>query len=38
MHYVVLYAQNGDRIVTVDSVTSLHHMYITTDRLLYLDR
>ena len=27
MHYVVLYPQNGDRIVTIDSVTSLHPMY-----------
>ena len=26
-HYVVLYPQNGDRIVTIDSVTSLHPMY-----------
>jgi len=23
----VLYAQNGDRIVTIDSVTSLHPVY-----------
>ena len=28
MHYIVLYPQNGDRIVTIDSVTSLHTMYI----------
>jgi len=27
MHYVVLYPQNGDRIVTIDSVTSLHLVY-----------
>ena len=27
MHYIVLYPQNGDRIVTIDSVTSLHPMY-----------
>ena len=27
MHYVVLYPQNGDRIVTIDSVTSLHPVY-----------
>ena len=27
MHYVVLYPQNGDRIETIDSVTSLHPMY-----------
>jgi len=27
MHYIVLYPQNGDRIVTIDSVTSLHAMY-----------
>ena len=26
-HCVVLYPQNGDRIVTIDSVTSLHPMY-----------
>ena len=25
-HYVVLYPQNGDRIVPIDSVTSLHPM------------
>jgi len=29
MHYVVLYPQNGDRIVTIDSVTSLHPVYGT---------
>ena len=23
-HYAMLYPQNGDRIVTIDSVTSLH--------------
>jgi len=28
MHYIVLYPQNGDRFVTIDSVTSLHAMYI----------
>jgi len=28
-HYVVLYPQNGDRIVAIDSVTSLHPVYIT---------
>jgi len=27
MHYIVLYPQNGDRVVTVDSATSLHAMY-----------
>jgi len=27
MHHIVLYPQNGDRIVTTDSVTSLHTMY-----------
>jgi len=27
MHYIVLYPQNGDRIVTIDAVTSLHPMY-----------
>ena len=26
-HYVVLYPQKGDRIVTTDSVTSLHPVY-----------
>ena len=26
-HYIMLYPQNGDRIVTIDSVTSLHPMY-----------
>jgi len=26
-HYVMLYPQNGDHIVPVDSVTSLHTMY-----------
>jgi len=26
-HYAVLYLQNGDRIVAIDSVTSLHLMY-----------
>ena len=34
MHYIVLYPQNGDRIVTIDSVTSLHPMYRPT---LYSD-
>jgi len=27
MHYIVLYPRNGDRIVTIDSVTSLYPMY-----------
>jgi len=27
MHYIVLYPQNGDRIVTIDSVTLLHPVY-----------
>jgi len=27
-HYVVLYPKNGDRIVTIDSVTPLHPMYM----------
>ena len=27
MHYIVLYPQNGDRIMTTDSVTSLHTKY-----------
>ena len=26
-HYIVLYPQNGDRTVIIDSVTSLHPMY-----------
>jgi len=26
-HYAMLYPQNGDRIVAIDSVTSLHPMY-----------
>ena len=26
-HYAMLYPQNGDRIVAVDSVTSLHPAY-----------
>ena len=26
-HYAVLYPQNGDHIVAIDSVTSLHTMY-----------
>jgi len=29
-HYIVLYPQNGDLIVTVDSVTSFHPVYRTT--------
>ena len=29
MHDVVLYPQNGDRIVTIDSVTSFHPICIT---------
>jgi len=27
-HYIVLYPQNGDRIATIDSVTSLRRMYV----------
>jgi len=27
-HYAMLYPQNGDRIVTIDSVTSLRPMYV----------
>jgi len=27
MHYALLYPKNGDRIVTIDSVTSLHSTY-----------
>jgi len=29
MYYIVLYPQNGDRIVTIDAVTSFHPMYKT---------
>ena len=29
-HYAMLYPQNGDRILTTDSVTSLHPMYCRT--------
>ena len=28
MHYVALYPQNGDRIVTIDSVTSPPYVYM----------
>jgi len=28
----MLYPQNGDRIVTIDTVTSLHPMYMRRDR------
>ena len=27
MHYIVIYQQNGDRMVTIDSVTPLHPMH-----------
>jgi len=30
-HYVKLYPQNGDRIVTIDSVVSDHPMYTAND-------
>ena len=30
-HYVVLYPQNGDRIVTIESVTSLHPMHASCE-------
>jgi len=33
-HYVVLYPQNGDRIVTIDSVTSFHPMYTLMARIV----
>jgi len=26
-HYAKLYPQNGDRVVSIDSVTSIHSMY-----------
>jgi len=29
-HYAKLYPQNGDRVVAIDSVTSLHRMYFRT--------
>jgi len=29
-HYAKLYPQNSDRIVTIDSVTSIHFMYSTS--------
>ena len=31
-HYIVLYPQNGDRIVPTDSATSLHLMYTLAHR------
>jgi len=33
-HYAKLYPQNGDRIVAIDSVTSLHPMYSCSDSSL----
>jgi len=27
MHFIVLYPQNGDRVVSIDSVTSFNSMY-----------
>jgi len=33
-HYVMLYPQNGDSFVTIDSLTSLHPMYISNDGLV----
>jgi len=33
----VLYPQNGDRVVTIDSVTSPHPMYGTVVYALYTD-
>ena len=35
MHYVVLYPQHGDRIVTTDSVTSLHAMYCSIKVMMF---
>jgi len=32
-HYIVLYPQNGDRIVTIDSVTSLHPIGLYCSKL-----
>jgi len=34
-HYIVLYPQNGDHIVTVDSVTSLHPMCRNSGKCRY---
>jgi len=31
VYYTVLYPQNGDRIATIDYVTSLHAMYYICD-------
>ena len=31
MHYIVLYPQNGDRIVTTDSVMSLRPLSLVID-------
>ena len=33
----MLYPQNGDRIVAIDSVTSLHRMYTTYECVSDLD-
>jgi len=35
-HYVKLYPQNGDRIATIDSVTSVHPMYKNVIQLFVL--
>ena len=35
MHYIVLYPQNGDRIMTIDYVTSLHPIDSPLALLLY---
>ena len=32
----MLYPQNGDRIVAIDSVTSLHPMYSFSESYLYI--
>jgi len=37
-HYAVLYPQNGDRIVTIDYVTSLHPMYTNRAMVLSMRR
>jgi len=34
---VVLYPQNGDRIVTTDSVTSLHPVYTIVNNYVHAD-
>jgi len=35
-HYIVLYSQNGDRIVTIDSATSFHPVHILFEKFIYI--